>query len=304
MSTPDPDPLNPLGRRGIVLAGGTGSRLHPVTLPVSKQLLPVYDKPMIYYPISTLMLAGLSEILSITTPTDRPAFERLLGDGSQWGLRFSFATQDEPRGLAEAFRIGRDFLSGRPSCLILGDNIFYGSGFSHQLQEVSARPVGATVFAHRVSDPERYGVLEFDRDGRAVGIEEKPEKPRSPWAVTGLYFYDAEVVEVAAGNEPTARGELEITAIHQHYLTNDRLHVARLSRGFAWLDTGTFNSLVEASEFVRVIEQRQQRKIGSPEEIAWTLGRIDDDQLLALARPLTKSGYGEYLIGLVTAGDS
>ncbi len=297
------DPRNPLGRRGIVLAGGTGSRLHPVTLPVSKQLLPVYDKPMIYYPISTLMLAGLSEILIITTPNDRPAFERLLGDGSQWGLRFEFATQDEPRGLAEAFRIGRDFLDGRPSCLILGDNVFYGSGFSRQLQEVSARPDGATVFAHRVSDPERYGVVEFDGEGRAIGIEEKPDKPRSPWAVTGLYFYDADVVTVADGIQPSARGELEITAVNQHYLVADRLQVAKLSRGFAWLDTGTFNSLVEASEFVRVIEQRQQRKIGSPEEIAWVLGRIDDAQLLALAEPLTNSGYGEYLAGLVLSTD-
>ncbi|MEM9562517.1 MAG: glucose-1-phosphate thymidylyltransferase RfbA [Actinomycetota bacterium] len=287
----------------MVLAGGTGSRLHPVTLPVSKQLLPVYDKPMIYYPISTLMLAGLTEILIITTPTDQAAFQRLLGDGSQWGLRFSFATQAEPNGLAEAFLIGRDFVGGGPSCLVLGDNIFYGSGFSTQLQKVSREADGATVFAHRVTDPERYGVLEFDDDGRPVGIEEKPEKPRSPWAVTGLYFYDADVVDVAAGIRPSARGELEITAVNRHYLERGRLDVARLSRGFAWLDTGTFHSMVEASEFVRVIEQRQQRKIASPEEIAWSLGRIDDEQLLALARPLTKSGYGEYLINLVTSGD-
>ena len=297
------DPLNPLGRRGIVLAGGTGSRLHPVTLPVSKQLLPVYDKPMIYYPISTLMLAGLTEILIITTPDDRPAFERLLGDGSQWGLRFSFATQAAPKGLAEAFLIGRDFLAGGPSCLILGDNVFYGSGFSRQLQEVSARPDGATVFAHRVSDPERYGVVEFDDDGLAIGIEEKPEKPRSSWAVTGLYFYDDQVVSVAEGIEPSARGELEITDVNRRYLRRQQLEVARLSRGFAWLDTGTFNSLVEASEFVRVIEQRQQRKIASPEEIAWSLGRIDDDQLLALAEPLRRSGYGDYLANLVLSGE-
>ena len=297
------DQLNPLGRRGIVLAGGTGSRLHPVTLPVSKQLLPVYDKPMIYYPISTLMLAGLTEILIITTPDDRPAFERLLGDGSQWGLRFSFATQAAPKGLAEAFLIGRDFLAGGPSCLILGDNVFYGSGFSRQLQEVSARPDGATVFAHRVSDPERYGVVEFDDDGLAIGIEEKPEKPRSSWAVTGLYFYDDQVVSVAEGIEPSARGELEITDVNRRYLRRQQLEVARLSRGFAWLDTGTFNSLVEASEFVRVIEQRQQRKIASPEEIAWSLGRIDDDQLLALAEPLRRSGYGDYLANLVLSGE-
>ncbi len=296
------DPLNPLGRRGIVLAGGTGSRLHPVTLPVSKQLLPVYDKPMIYYPISTLMLAGLTEILIITTPDDRPAFERLLGDGSQWGLRFTFATQARPNGLAEAFLIGREFLADGPSCLILGDNVFYGSGFSRQLQEVSARPDGATVFAHRVSDPERYGVVEFDDDGLAVGIEEKPEKPRSSWAVTGLYFYDPQVVSMAETIEPSARGELEITDVNRRYLRRQELEVARLGRGFAWLDTGTFNSLVEASEFVRVIEQRQQRKIGSPEEIAWSLGRIDDDQLLALAQPLRSSGYGDYLANLVLSG--
>ncbi len=302
-AAPGPDPLNPLGRRGIVLAGGTGSRLHPATLPVSKQLLPVYDKPMIYYPISTLMLAGITEILIITTPVDRPAFERLLGDGTQWGLRFHFATQAEPNGLAEAFVIGRDFLAGGPSCLILGDNVFYGSGFSRQLQQVSAQPDGATVFAHRVSDPERYGVIEFDDDGQPVAIEEKPEKPRSSWAVTGLYFYDGRVADVAGGIRPSARGELEITAVNQHYLERGELAVARLSRGFAWLDTGTFNSMVEAAEFVRVIEQRQQRKIGSPEEIAWAMGRIDDERLLALARPLTRSGYGEYLINLVTSGE-
>jgi glucose-1-phosphate thymidylyltransferase len=298
-----PDALNPLGRKGIILAGGTGSRLHPVTQAVSKQLLPVYDKPMIYYPISTLMLAGLTDILVITTPDDRPAFERLLGDGSNWGVRFEFATQAAPNGLAEAFLIGRDFLDGSPSCLILGDNIFYGSGFSRKLQSVSAQDGGATVFAHRVSDPERYGVVDFDDDGIAIGIEEKPEKPTSSWAVTGLYFYDADVVSVAESIEPSERGELEITSINQHYLERGALTVARLDRGFAWLDTGTFNSMVEASEFVRVIEQRQRRKIGSPEEIAWRMGQIDDEALLTLARPLAPSGYGDYLIGLVTSGD-
>ena len=297
------DRHNPLGRKGIVLAGGTGSRLHPVTLAVSKQLLPVYDKPMIYYPISTLMLAGMTEILIITTPEDRPAFERLLGDGSQWGLHLVFAEQPLPNGLAEAFLIGEDFLDGSPACLILGDNIFYGSGFSRQMQEVSAEVGGATVFAQRVSDPERYGVVDFDDDGRAVSIEEKPERPRSSWAVTGLYFYDADVVKIARTIEPSARGELEITAVNQAYLDRGDLTVARLDRGFAWLDTGTFASMVEASEFVRVIEQRQRQKIGSPEEIAWRMGRIDDRRLLGLAEPLVKSGYGDYLCNLVGSGD-
>lgn len=295
--------LNPHGRRGIVLAGGTGTRLHPVTISVSKQLLPVYDKPMIYYPVSTLMLAGLTDILIITTPGDRPAFEQLLGDGSQWGLRFEYAVQPEPRGLAEAFVIGADFLAGRPSCLILGDNLFYGGGMSGRLQEVSAVADGACVFAQRVNDPERYGVVAFDDDGRATSIEEKPVKPKSSWAVTGLYFYDPEVVEIARSITPSDRGELEITAVNQAYLDQGKLTVAVFSRGSTWLDTGTFNSMVEASEFVRVIEQRQQQKIASPEEIAWRMGYIDDDALLALAEPLLKSGYGTYLQNLVYRED-
>lgn len=295
--------INPLGRRGIVLAGGTGSRLHPVTQAVSKQLLPVYDKPMIYYPISTLMLAGITEILIITTPEDRWQFERLLGDGSQWGLELHYATQAAPNGIAEAFLIGADFLDGKPCCLILGDNLFYGSGFSRQLQGVSARPEGACVFAQQVADPERYGVVEFDDEGTVLSIEEKPEKPRSSWAVTGLYFYDAEVVEVARATTPSARGELEITDVNDTYRRQGTLTVARLDRGFAWLDTGTFNSLVEAGEFVRVIEQRQRLKIASPEEIAWRLGHIDDEQLRAVADPLRKSGYGAYLLDLLEQGD-
>lgn len=295
------DHLNPLGRRGIVLAGGTGSRLHPVTLSVSKQLLAVYDKPMIYYPISTLMLAGITEILIITTPEDRPLFERLLGDGSQWGIRFDYATQAAPNGIAEAFLIGEEFLAGAPPCLILGDNLFYGSGFSRQLQEVSAGGGGGCVFAQQVSDPERYGVVSFDDEGRATSIEEKPVHPKSSWAVTGLYFYDPDVTAIARSIRPSARGELEITAVNDAYLRQGRLTVACLDRGFAWLDTGTFNSMVEASEFVRVVEQRQRLKIGSPEEVAWRMGRIDDARLCALAEPLEKSGYGRYLADLVTS---
>ncbi len=297
---PDHSHLNPLGRKGIVLAGGTGSRLHPVTIAVSKQLLPVYDKPMIYYPLSTLMLAGITDILLITTPGDQAAFRSLLGDGSQWGLRFDYATQAEPNGLAEAFIIGDDYIGNSPSCLILGDNLFYGSSFSRQLQRVSSRRGGACVFAQHVSDPQRYGVVGFDRNNVATSIEEKPEHPISNWAVTGLYFYDQQVVEMARSIKPSARGELEITAINQLYLEQGTLTVSRLDRGFAWLDTGTFNSMVEASEFVRVIEQRQRQKVASPEEIAWRLGYIDDDQLLALAEPLRNSGYGDYLLELVS----
>lgn len=292
--------LNPLNRKGIVLAGGTGSRLHPVTLAVSKQLLPVYDKPMIYYPITTLMLAGLSEFLIITTPEDRASFERLLGNGSQWGIDITYATQDAPNGIAEAFVIGEAFLDGAPCCLVLGDNLFYGSGFSSQLQSVSKqeRPC---VFAQKVSDPERYGVVEFDNSGAALSIEEKPEQPRSPWAVTGLYFLPGDVVDVAKTMTPSARGELEISSVTQEYLSQGRLTVAKLDRGFTWLDTGTFDSMVEASEFVRVIDQRQQQKIGSPEEVAWRLGFINDQQLLTLAEPLKKSGYGDYLAQLIDA---
>ncbi len=292
--------LNPLGRKGIILAGGTGSRLHPVTLAVSKQLLPVYDKPMIYYPLTTLMLAGINEILIITTPEDRAAFERLLGNGSGWGMRIQYATQDAPNGIAEAFVIGEAFLDGSPCCLILGDNLFYGSGFSSQLQAVSSQDTPC-VFAQKVSDPERYGVVEFDTvTGAALSIEEKPEHPRSPWAVTGLYFFPADVVAISKTMQPSARGELEISSVTQEYLTQSRLNVTQFDRGFAWLDTGTFDSMVEASEFVRVIDQRQQQKIGSPEEVAWRMGWINNTQLLALAEPLRKSGYGDYLAHLVT----
>ena len=286
-------------RKGIILAGGAGTRLHPLTLAVSKQLMPVYDKPMIYYPLSVLMLAGIRKVLVITTPHDRPQFETLLGDGARWGMELSYAVQPSPGGLAEAFLIGEDFLAGDPACLILGDNIFYGHGFSSRLQAVSARPGGATVFGYRVHDPERYGVVEFDGTGRAVSIEEKPESPRSNYAVTGLYFYDSRVVEVAKGLERSPRGELEITDVNRWYLERGELEVELLGRGFAWLDTGTHESLLTASNFIQVIEQRQGFKIASPEEIAWRMGFIDDDQLRALAVPLAKSGYGEYLLGLL-----
>jgi glucose-1-phosphate thymidylyltransferase len=294
------DDLNPWGRKGIVLAGGTGSRLHPVTVAVSKQLLPVYDKPMIYYPITTLLLAGITEILIITTPHDRASFETLLGDGTRWGVRFEYAAQPAPNGIAEAFLIGEQFLDGAPSCLILGDNLFHGSGLGRRLQHISARRDGACVLAQEVADPERYGVVDFDADGRALSIEEKPRAPRSHWAVTGLYFFDEHVSAVARSIEPSARGELEITTVNDHYLSAGNLSVALLDRGWAWLDTGTFQSLSEAGEFVRVIEQRQRSKIGSPEEVAWRMGLIDDDDLRALAEPLRPSGYGEYLCELVT----
>ena len=292
---------NPTGRRGIILAGGTGSRLHPVTIAVSKQLLPVYDKPMIYYPLSTLMLAGIDEVLIITTPHDSASFERLLGDGSQWGMRIDYATQAAPNGLAEAFLIGESFLDGRPACLILGDNLFYGSGFSRQLQEASSIPGRASLFAQQVADPERYGVLEMTPDGQAISIEEKPEHPRSNWAVTGLYFFPADVSDAAKSIEPSERGELEITSVIQWFLDRDQVSVTRLDRGFAWLDTGTFMSLIEASEYVRVIEQRQRTRIASPEEVAFRMGFIDADHLLALAEPLRKSGYGTYLAEIARA---
>jgi len=282
--------------KGIILAGGTGSRLHPLTMAASKQLLPIYDKPMIYYPLSVLMLAGIKEILIITTPADRPAFERLLGDGSQWGVQLTYATQAEPNGIAEAFLIGEEFIDGHPCALILGDNLFYGGGLHEQLMEAAASTVGARVFAKEVHDPERYGVVAFDADGRATSIEEKPEHPKSTWAVTGIYFYDHDVVDIAKSITPSARGELEITAVNQAYLDRGDLHVVQMGRGLAWLDTGTFASLVEAGEFVRVLETRQRLKIGSPEDVAFEMGYISASQLKELAIPLVKSGYGHVLL--------
>ena len=284
--------------RGIILAGGTGSRLHPITLGTSKQLLPVYDKPMVYYPLSVLMLAGIGEILIITTPEDQPAFQRLLGDGSQWGVRIEYATQDAPNGIAEAFLIGADFIGDASCALILGDNLFYGAGLSDQVQAAARVESGAQVFAMEVRDPERYGVVTFDDDGTATSIEEKPTNPKSSWAVTGLYFYDNRVVDVARSIEPSDRGELEITAVNESYLRDGSLEVVRMGRGVAWLDTGTFASLVEASEFVRVLETRQRLKIGAPEEVAYRMGFIDTDQLRRLAEPLLKSGYGRELMDI------
>jgi glucose-1-phosphate thymidylyltransferase len=292
--------------KGIILAGGTGSRLHPLTLATSKQLLPVYDKPMIYYPLSILMLAGITDILVITTPEDEAAFHRLLGDGSQWGINLSQAVQPSPDGLAQAFLIGEQFIDGDACALILGDNLFYGSGMREMLTTAVAEVEtqgGANVFAYHVKDPERYGVVAFDDAGRASSIEEKPEHPKSNWAVTGLYFFDDRIVDVAKSVEPSDRGELEITTVNQIYLEQGQLRVSEFRRGFAWLDTGTFDSLVEASEFVRVLEHRQGMKIACLEEIAWSRGLIDDDQLAALAQPLTKSGYGEYLLALLEIGD-
>ena len=288
--------------RGIILAGGKGTRLHPMTLAMSKQLLPVYDKPMIYYPLSVAMLAGLREILLITTPDDAPLFQRLLGTGAQWGISLSYATQAAPGGLAQAYVIGADFVAGDSSALILGDNIFHGQGLTELLARARARTRGATVFACHVSDPERYGVISFDAQGRAQTIEEKPARPKSSYAVTGLYFFDARAVDFAAQLQPSARGELEITAVNQHYLDEGRLTVSVLPRGTAWLDTGTFRSLHDAAEFVRVMEDRQGVKLACLEEIAWRNGWIDDAQLMALAQPLRKSGYGDYLAELIAEG--
>jgi len=288
-----------LNRKGIILAGGAGTRLYPITSVISKQLVPVYDKPMIYYPLTTLMLAGIRDVMLITTPQDQASFQRLLSDGSQWGLSISYATQSEPNGLAEAFIIGRDFVGSDPSCLILGDNIYYGHGLTESLRRASATPDGATVFAYWVKDPERYGVVEFDADAKALSIEEKPSNPRSHYAVTGLYFYDNDVIEIAANLKPSSRGELEITDVNREYLKRGKLIVEQLGRGFAWFDTGTHESLLDASNFVETIESRQGLKIACPEEIAHSMGLIDDAAVEKIAAPIRKSEYGKYLLRLL-----
>jgi glucose-1-phosphate thymidylyltransferase len=289
-------------RRGIILAGGSGTRLHPVTIGVCKQLLPIYDKPMIYYPLSTLMLAGIRDVLVISTPQDTARFEQILGDGARWGMNIYYAVQPKPEGLAQAFIIGDRFVRNEPSTLILGDNLFFGSGFTGLLRDASDVSHGATVFAYRVSSPEAFGVVSFDANGRATSIEEKPVKPKSNYAVTGLYFYDADVVDIAKSLKPSARGELEITDINSRYLEEGRLNVQQMARGTAWLDTGTHDSLLEAAHFIQTLEKRQGLKVGCPEEVAWRLGWIDAGQLERLAGPLKKSGYGDYLLALLEQG--
>jgi len=288
--------------KGIILAGGAGTRLHPITLSISKQLLPVYDKPMIYYPLSTLMMAGIREVLIITTPRDNPLFRQLLGDGSQWGIAIEYAVQEHPGGLAEAFLIGREFVGGEPCCLVLGDNIFFGQGLSSLLRQAADKTRGATVFGYWVRDPERYGVAEFDTNGQVISLEEKPARPKSNYAVTGLYFYDHRVCDLAAQLRPSARGELEITDLNRLYLQRGELELIQLGRGMAWLDTGTHDSLMEAAGFVETIEKRQGLKVCCPEEIAWRNRWIDDDQVRALAEPLGKNGYGQYLFELLEHG--